>query len=174
MLWSSTGILLDHVARDRSEIVVVFKKCCRTPRILQISSTIAINYSDFLEGVAIGALTKISVWSMSCHNFCDALLNLLIFCVWFMSLRNCSLWWCASDISISLATACCLCSSCCWTVESEMPETLLSTTLHPFSWKLCASLCVHQDDLASCLCRSCNPHCEFALRTKCRLALSLW
>ena len=56
MLWSSTGILLNDVARDRIEIVVVHSKCCRTPRLLQISSTTAINYSDFREGVAIGAL----------------------------------------------------------------------------------------------------------------------
>ena len=32
--------------------------------------------------------------------------------------------------------------------------------LHPVSRKLCASLCVSQDDLASCLSRSCSPHCD--------------
>ena len=56
MLWSSTRILLKDVPRDRIEIVVVLLKCCGTPRSLQISSTIAINYSHFREGVAIGAL----------------------------------------------------------------------------------------------------------------------
>ena len=56
MLWSSTGTLLNDVARDRIEIVVVLLKCCGTPRLLQISSTTAINYADFSEGVAIGAM----------------------------------------------------------------------------------------------------------------------
>ena len=55
-----------------------------------------------------------------------------------------------------------------------MPGTLQSTVLHSFSRKLCASLCVSQDDLASCLGRSCNPHCEFALSTTRGLSLSLW
>ena len=53
MLWSSTGILLDDVARDRIEIEVVLLESCGTPRLLQISSTTAINDR---EGVAIGAL----------------------------------------------------------------------------------------------------------------------
>ena len=56
MRWSLTGILLNDVARDRIEIVVVLLKCCETPRLLQFSSTTAINYSDFREGVAIEAL----------------------------------------------------------------------------------------------------------------------
>ena len=56
MLWSSTGILLADVARDRIEIVVVLLKCCGTPRLLKISSTTAIHYPDFRESVAIGAL----------------------------------------------------------------------------------------------------------------------
>ena len=56
MFWSSNGILLNDKARDRIEIAVVLLKCCGTPRSLQISSTTAINYSDFREGVAIGAL----------------------------------------------------------------------------------------------------------------------
>ena len=55
-----------------------------------------------------------------------------------------------------------------------MPETLYSTMLHSVSRKLCAPRCVFQNDLASCLGGSCNPHCEFALRTNRGLALSLW
>ena len=55
-----------------------------------------------------------------------------------------------------------------------MPGTQKSTMLHPVSRKLCASLCVSQDALASCLGRSCNPYCEVALRTTRGLALSLW
>ena len=55
-LRSSTGILLNDVARDRTEIVVVLMKCCGTPRLLHISFTTAMNSSDFREGVAIGAL----------------------------------------------------------------------------------------------------------------------
>ena len=117
--------------------------------------------------------SKISVWPISCSYFCDASLNLLIFCLWLISLWNCSLSWCDSNFSINLDTVCRLCSSCCWTVESDMPGTLWSTMLHPVSRKLCASICVSQDDLASCLGRSCNLHCEFALRTTRGLALSL-
>ena len=55
MLWSLTGILLNDVARDPIEIVVVLLECCGTPRLLEISSTTAI-FSDFREGVAIGTL----------------------------------------------------------------------------------------------------------------------
>ena len=54
-----------------------------------------------------------------------------------------------------------------------MPGTLHYTMLHPVSRTLCASRCVSQDDLASCLGRSCNSHCDFALRTTSGLALSL-
>ena len=36
--------------------IIVLLKCCATPRLLQIPSTTAINYSDFREKVAIGAL----------------------------------------------------------------------------------------------------------------------
>ena len=54
MLWSSIGILLDDVARDRIEIEVVhFGNVVGLRDFLQISSTTAMNYR---EGVAIGAL----------------------------------------------------------------------------------------------------------------------
>ena len=47
MLWSSTGILLNDVAKDRIGIVVVLLKCCRTPLVLQISPATGINNPDF-------------------------------------------------------------------------------------------------------------------------------
>ena len=54
--WSSTGILLHDVARDRIEIVVVLLKCCRTSLVLQISPATAINDPDFRKGIAIKTL----------------------------------------------------------------------------------------------------------------------
>ena len=56
MLWSSTGILLNDVARDRIEIVVVLLKCCGTSLVLQMSPATVINNSISVKGVAIGAL----------------------------------------------------------------------------------------------------------------------
>ena len=57
MLWSSTGILLNDVAKDRIEIVVVLLKSCRTPLVLQISPATAINDPDFRKGIAVRALS---------------------------------------------------------------------------------------------------------------------
>ena len=51
--------------------------------------------------------SKISVWFMSTSNCCESSLNLLILlisCIWLMSLRNCSLCGCFSNISISFVT----------------------------------------------------------------------
>ena len=58
MLWSSTGILLDDVARNRIEIVVVLLKCCETSPVLQISPATAINHPDFRKGIAIKTWTS--------------------------------------------------------------------------------------------------------------------
>ena len=57
MLWSSTGILLNDIARDRIEIAAVLLKCCRTSLVLQISPATAINNRDIRDGVAVKTLT---------------------------------------------------------------------------------------------------------------------
>ena len=56
MLWSSTGVLLNDVASDRSAIEVVLLKCCTTSIVLQISSATAINNPDFRKRIAVRAL----------------------------------------------------------------------------------------------------------------------
>ena len=181
MFWSTSRILKD-AAIDRIAIEVVLLGCCRTSIVLQISPATAkkkaISVTEFQSEhwsfVVFSQSWKISVWFMSFSNFWDASLNLLIFCVWLSSLRNCSLYWCASNFSINLATVRRLCSTCCWTVEMVMSGTLYSTMLHPVSRKPCASLCVSQNDLASGLGTSYDPHREFALSTTRGLPLSLW
>ena len=70
-------------ARDSSIVAIGLLKCCRTPRILQISPAIARNDPDFGKGIAIRTLKFCrilakSVWFMSSSNFCDSSLNLLI------------------------------------------------------------------------------------------------
>ena len=47
MLWSSTGVLLNDVARDRIAIEIVPLKWCRTSIVLQSSSATAINNPNF-------------------------------------------------------------------------------------------------------------------------------
>ena len=49
----------------------------------------------------------------------ETLLNLSISCFWLMSLRNCSLCWCFSNVSISFVTSFCRRASCIFTVEIE-------------------------------------------------------
>ena len=56
MFWSSTGMLLNDKAKDWSGIAIGLLECCRTPRVLQISPTTAINDPDFGKSVAIKTL----------------------------------------------------------------------------------------------------------------------
>ena len=56
MFWSSTGICRYDKARDWSKIAIGLLECCRTPRVLQISPTIAIHDPDFGKGIAIRTL----------------------------------------------------------------------------------------------------------------------
>ena len=56
MFWSSTGILLHDKAKDWSKIAIGLPECCRTPRVLQISTATAINDPDFGENIAIKTL----------------------------------------------------------------------------------------------------------------------
>ena len=72
----------------------------RASIVRHISSASARNNHHFCEGLAVRALKLYSVVEepedfclvMSLRNFCDASLNLLIFCVWLTSGRNCSLY----------------------------------------------------------------------------------
>ena len=178
MLWSSNGILLNDAVRDRIEIVVVLLKCCRTPLALQITPATGINNPISVKGLQSGhcflqnsrKVRRSLSGPISHSSFCDASLHLLIFCVWLIPLRNCSLCWCDSNFSINLEN--CRLSLFilllnCWEGYAW------NSVIHPVSRKLCASLCVFQDHLASCLGGSWNPHCEFALRTTRGLALPL-
>ena len=56
MFWSSTGILLNDKARDRSDVAVGLVERCRSPRVLQISLSTALNDPDFGESIAIRTL----------------------------------------------------------------------------------------------------------------------
>ena len=92
---TSTGVLLNDKARDRSEVAIGLLVCCRTPRILKFYPATAINYLEFPESIAIRALMFTRIFAkledLSASNCCDSSLNLLIFCFWLKSLRNFSL-----------------------------------------------------------------------------------
>ena len=99
------------LSRLRAEEYELLLKCCAK------SSNFVLNCSKLFRIPWRCCNRSIEDSQNSWSNFCDASLNPLIFCVWLISWRNCSLCWCDSNISINLATVCCLCSSCCWTVE---------------------------------------------------------
>ena len=52
----ATAALLDNIARDRGDVVVVLLELRWTPRRLHISSTAAMDYSDFPVGIAVRTL----------------------------------------------------------------------------------------------------------------------
>ena len=93
-----------------------------------------------------------------------------------MSLRNCSLCWCFSNISISFATFFCRRASCSFTVEIDIPSLRWSAVLLRVSAWLSASCCESHNDLASCTSGSCEQLCELASRTTggLKITLSLW
>ena len=93
MFVTATAILLNSIARDWGDVVVVLFELFRSLRRFHISSTTAINNTDFREGIAIGAFLFGRVFAKLKKSRCsfDCSLNLLIFCVWFKSWRNDSL-----------------------------------------------------------------------------------
>ena len=131
------GNLLNDKPRDWSKVAIGLLECCRTPRVLQISPTTAINDPEFWKGIAIRTLmfsefsqsSKISVLFMSTSNCCESSLDLLVSCFWLISLRNCSLCRCSSNISISFVTLFCCRASCSFTVEIDIPGIPLSAVL---------------------------------------------
>ena len=107
-------------------------RCClysRTPLVLQNSPATALKKSRFpyrnckqdIEVFeAFSQSSKISAWLMSTSNCCDSSLDLLISCFWLMSLSECALCRCFSNISISLVTLFCHRASRSFTVEIEI------------------------------------------------------
>ena len=59
VLHSTTAVFLDHISRDWGDVTVVLVELCWTPRRLHISSTAAMDYSYFPEGIAV---RTIAVW----------------------------------------------------------------------------------------------------------------
>ena len=53
VLLSTTAVFLDHISRDWGDVTVVQFELCWTPRTLHISSTTAIEYSNFPLGIAV-------------------------------------------------------------------------------------------------------------------------
>ena len=144
---------------------LVFWSVVGTPRVLQISAATAINDSDFGRSIAIKTLMFFGILAKFedlCvvhvdEYFCDFSLNLLIFCFWLMSLRNCSLCWCFTNISISFVTIFCRRVSCSFTEVLLRVSPLLS-----------ASCCDSLDDLASCTSRPCESIIEFSFKNNTR------
>ena len=102
---------LNLISRDWSDVTVVLVEVRWTSRRLHISSTAAIDYSYFPVGIArhccseeFSQSSKISVLCKSAIKSCDALLNLLIFCVCLKSWMNDYLCLWFSNLSINLLT----------------------------------------------------------------------
>ena len=133
---STTAVLINHISRDWGNVAVVLIDLCWTPRRFHISSTAAIDKTNFPIRIVVRTLlfgefsqsATISVLFKSAIKSCDSLLNLLIGCVWLKSWKNdflCLWFW---NFSINFLTLFSSFVSCCSTAES-IPDVLWSTVL---------------------------------------------
>ena len=169
VLGSTASVFLDHVSRDWSDVTVVLVELRWTSRRLHISSTAAIDYSYFPVGIArhccseeFSQSSKISVLCKSAIKSCDALLNLLIFCVWLKSWMKEIIYVCGSRTSRSTFW---LCSRVLYSAARLQKEVLQLSCGPRGCYRFPLNFSNSQDDLASWLCGSCGPCCEFDLST---------